>query len=81
MAEIVLEFVSVVFEYVEALVLDFPARSAAGDNLGDIVLETGRAVTAMEYLTLPLASRISKPIQLSSIASLPSRRGTASIQR
>jgi hypothetical protein len=45
MAEIVLEFVSVVFEYVEAFVLDFPARSAAGDNLGDIVLETGRAVT------------------------------------
>src|SRR5579863_10317754 len=34
-------------------------------------LETGRLVTqAMEYLILPLASTISKPIQLTNIASL-----------
>jgi hypothetical protein len=66
------------FSTLEALVLDFPARSAAGDNFGDI--ETGTLVTqAMEYLTLPFASTISKPIQLTSIASLPSHSGTASI--
>ena len=43
MAEIVLEFVAVVFQYVEALVLDFPARSAASDDLGDIVFGDGKA--------------------------------------
>ena len=40
---IVLEFVAVVFQYVEALVLDFPARSAASDDLGDIVFGDGKA--------------------------------------
>jgi len=55
MAEIVLEFASVVFRYVESFVLDFPARPAASDDLGDIVFETGRLVTqAMEDLTFAL---------------------------
>src|SRR5208337_2531543 len=37
--------------------------------------ETGRLVThAIEYSTLPLASKISKPIQLTNIAFLPTQR-------
>ena len=36
--EIVFELVAMVFEDVEALVLDFPSRPATGDDLGDIVL-------------------------------------------
>src|ERR1700693_4075918 len=43
MAEIVFEFVAVVFQHVEALVLDLPSRSAAGDDLGDLVLGDGKA--------------------------------------
>ena len=38
-----LSSVAVVFQYVEALVLDLPARPAAGDDLGDIVLGDGKA--------------------------------------
>ena len=43
MAEIVFEFVAVVFQNVEALVLDLPSRAAAGDDLGDIVFGDGKA--------------------------------------
>ncbi len=35
-AEVVLEFVAVVLEYVEAFVLDLPPRATAGDDVGDI---------------------------------------------
>src|SRR5208283_4775045 len=42
-AEIVLEFVAVIFQNVEALVLDLPARATAGDDLGDIVFRDGKA--------------------------------------
>ena len=41
--EIMFELVAVVFEDVEAFVLDFPSRPAAGDDLGDIVLGDGKA--------------------------------------
>ena len=37
------ELIAVVFEDVEPLVLDFPSRPAAGDDLGDIVLGDGKA--------------------------------------
>src|SRR6202007_2935017 len=43
MAEIVFEFVAVVFQHVEALVFDLPTRPAAGDDPGDIVLGDGKA--------------------------------------
>ena len=80
--EIMFELIAVVFENVEALVLDFPSRPTAGDDFSDVVLENGKAGhQAMQYLTFPLASTISKPIQLTNNASLPSRIGTASIQR
>src|SRR5208337_3769687 len=73
-AEIVLEFVAVIFQNVEALVLDLPARAPQATVSATLSFETGRLVThAIEYLTLPLASKISKPIQLTNIASLPSR--------
>ena len=41
--EIVFELVAVIFEDVEALVLDLPSRPAAGDDLGDVVLGYGKA--------------------------------------
>ena len=37
-AEIVFEFVAVIFHHVEGLVLDLPARPAAGGNFGDVVV-------------------------------------------
>ena len=82
--EIVFELIAVVFQNVEALVLDFPFHRARPQATISATLswETGRLVTqAIEYLIFPLASTISKPIQLTNSASLPSRIGTASIQR
>src|SRR5277367_3626162 len=43
MAEIVFELIAMVFQHVEALVLDFPARRAASDDFGDVVLGYGKA--------------------------------------
>jgi hypothetical protein len=76
MAEILLEFVSVVFQYIEALVLDCPARSAADDNLGDIVFRDGKAGHPGHgifdlVLRVDNFEEISKPIQL---ISCPCRR-------
>jgi hypothetical protein len=42
-AEIVFELIAMVFQHVEALVFDFPARPAAGDDFGDVVLGYGKA--------------------------------------
>jgi hypothetical protein len=43
MAEIVFELIVMVFQNVEALVLDLPSRPAAGDDLGEVVLGHGKA--------------------------------------
>jgi len=72
MAEIVFEFVAVIFHRVEAFVLDLPARLPQAMISATFRLVTGRLVIhAMEYLTRSLAPTISKPIQLTSMASLP----------
>src|SRR5271154_4950245 len=41
--EIMFELIAVVFQNVEALVLNFPSRPAAGDDFGDVVLGNGNA--------------------------------------
>src|SRR5580704_16129592 len=41
--EIMFELIAVVFQNVEALVLDYPSRPAAGDDFGDVVLGNGKA--------------------------------------
>jgi hypothetical protein len=82
MAEIMLEFVSVVFEYFEALVLDFPARSAAGDNLRDIVFGDGKAGHpghGIFGLALRVDNFEADPVDQYRV--LASRSGTASLQR
>ena len=43
MAEIVFEFVAVIFHHVEALILDLPPRPAANGDLGDIIFGDGKA--------------------------------------
>ena len=45
MAEIVFELVAVIFHHVEAFVLDFPSRPAAGDDFGDILFRDGKGPT------------------------------------
>jgi hypothetical protein len=70
----------------EAIVLDCPARSAADDNLGDIVFRDGKAGHPGDgifdlVLRIDNFDEISKPIQLTSIVFLPSRSGTASDRR
>ena len=88
MAEIVFELVAVVFQDVEAFVLDLPPGAAAGDGLGDGALgdrqrgDQGRLVFDLALgVESPDLIRGSKPIQLTSTASLPSRRGTFSTNR
>ena len=41
--EIMFELIAVVFQNVEALVLNFTSRAAAGDDFGDFVLGNGKA--------------------------------------
>ena len=74
--------------YQQMLKEDLEIRKYIVENLpqaaisATLCLVTARLVTqAMEYLTRPLASTISKAIQLTAIASLPSRSGTALSQR
>jgi hypothetical protein len=43
MTEIVFELVAVIFHHAEASVLDLPARSAPGDDFGDILSYNGKA--------------------------------------
>src|SRR5271170_2178536 len=43
MAEIMFELIAVIFQHVEALVLDFPSRPCAGDDFGDVVPGYGKA--------------------------------------
>ena len=83
MAEVVFKLVAVVFQDVEAFVLDLPPCAAADGDLGGVALsdrqrgDEGRPVCD---LALGVESS-SKPIQLTSTRSLPSRRGTFSTNR
>ena len=81
-AKIVLEFVAVVFQYVEALIFDLPPRTAAGDDFGDIVFGDGKAGHpghGIFDLALGVDDLEADPVDEDRI--LPSRSGTASIQR
>src|SRR5271155_661980 len=81
-AEIVFEFIAVIFITLKASFSIFQRALPHAAISATLVLLTGRLVTqAKEYLTRPLRSKISNPIQLTSAASLPSRTGTPSIQR
>ena len=54
MPEVVFELVAVVFQDVEAFVLDLPPCAAADGDLGGVALVTGSEVTkAVLYVTRP----------------------------
>src|SRR4051794_4716878 len=81
-AEVVLEVVAVGLEAVEAFVLDLPSGPGAGHDLGDGVAGDGqRGHESAAVGDVPLASGRVTPIQLTSIASWPSRSGAPSNHR
>ena len=82
MAEVVLEGVAVALEDVEAFVLDLPSGPGQATISATVSRVTGSEVTkALLYVTRPLASVMVTPIQLTSVASWPSRSGAPSNQR
>lgn len=81
-AEVVLEMIAVVFEDVEALVFDFPARPGAGGDLCDgVARDLERGDEGAVVGRFPLASLMVTPIQSTPSASLPSRNGAPENQR
>src|SRR3954447_2720535 len=82
-AEVVLKVVAVGLEDVEAFVLAIFHLALAQATISATVSRvTGSEVTnALLYVTWPLASVMVTPIQLTSIASSPSRSGAPSNQR
>jgi hypothetical protein len=76
------ELVAVIFQNVEALLLDLPSRPATGDDLGYIVLEDGKAGhpgQGIFGLSLGVENLEADPVDQWRVLAVAD--GTASIQR
>ncbi len=76
-AEIMFEMIAVVFEDVEALVLDFPSRPGAGGDLGDVLardLERGDEGAVIGRFPLGVADGDADPIDAEGVLAVAQRR-------
>ena len=80
MAEVMLQMIAVVFQYVIVLVLDFPARSPGRDQLGDVALGDammGGEGIVVDLLTVAAGGGELAPVDVQRIVTGAQRRAKA----